>query len=329
MPNDSFPALLQQFFTHLRTTQEVSLHTIAAYRDTLKLLLHFIAKERRISIDRISFEVFCPETILAFLEHLQKERHNTARTRNARLAAIRTFVRFLLPEVAPDFIDQAQRILAIPCKRADKPLLGFLSRPEVEAILAAADLATWTGRRDHLLFAFLYNTGARISEALQVTPADLQNRVVRLRGKGRKQREVPLWRQTWRELQRWCRDNQIGLSQPIFGNRERKSLSRREAARRLALTLPRACLACPSLRNRDITLHSWRHTCAMHLLQAGVAIEIIALWLGHEQLSTTHGYLEADLDMKKETLAQLKAPTSGAHAPKPTTSNVLAFLEAL
>jgi len=329
MPSDSFPVLLQQFFEHLRATQELSIHTIAAYRDTLKLLLHFIAKQRRVSIDRITFEAFSPETILAFLEHLQKERHNTTRTRNARLAAIRTFVRFSLHEVAPDFIDQAQRILAIPCKRTDKPLLGFLSRQEVEAILAAADLATWTGRRDHLLFSLLYNTGARISEALQVTPADLQNRVVRLHGKGRKQREVPLWSQTYREIQQWCRDNQIGASQPIFGNREFKPISRREAARRLALTLQKASVVCPSLRQRNITLHSWRHTCAMHLLQAGVAIEIIALWLGHEQLSTTHGYLEADLNMKKETLAHLKPPSSGRRVPKKASSHVLAFLEAL
>jgi integrase/recombinase XerD len=329
MLNDPFPVLLRQFFAHLRTAQQVSLHTITAYRDTLKLLLHFIAKERRLSIDQITFEALCPETILAFLEHLQTERHNTTRTRNARLAAIRTFIRFSLPELAPHFIDQAQRILAIPCKRTDKPLLGFLSRQEVEAVLTATDPSSWTGRRDHLLFSFLYNTGARISEARQITPADLQNRVVQLRGKGRKQREVPLWTQTWRELQQWCRDNQIGSSQPIFGNREGKPLSRREAARRLVLSLQKARQGCPSLRNRDITLHSWRHTCAMHLLQAGVAVEIIALWLGHEQLSTTHGYLEADLDMKRETLAHLQAPSSTRHGPKKAPSNVLAFLEAL
>jgi len=328
MPPLSFPVLLQQFFTHLRATQEVSLHTITAYRDALKLLLHFIAKERRVSIDRITFEAFVPETIMAFLEYLQKERHNTTRTRNARLAAIRAFVRFSLNEAAPDFISQAQRILAIPSKRTDKPLLGFLSRQEVEAILAATDLATRTGRRDHLLFSFLYNTGARISEALQVTPGDIQNRVVRLHGKGRKQREVPLWNQTCRQVQQWRQENQIGAAQPLFGNREFKSLSRREAARRLALTVKKASAACPSLRNRIITLHSWRHTCAMHLLQAGVAIEIIALWLGHEQISTTHAYIEADLNMKQETLARLKAPSSG-RAPKKATSNILAFLEAL
>jgi len=329
MPSDPFPVLLQQFFARLRTTQEVSRHTIAAYRDTLRLLLHFIAQQRRVSIDRITLEAFSPDLILAFLEYLQKERHNTTRTRNARLAAIRAFVRFSLHEVPADFIDQAQRILAIPCKRSDKPLLGFLSRQEVEAILAATDRSTWTGRRDHLLFSLLYNTGARISEALEVTPADVQNRVVRLHGKGRREREVPLWRQTQREIQHWCRENQIGAAQPVFGNRDFRPLSRREAARRLALTLQKASVVCPSLCQRNITLHSWRHTCAMHLLQAGVAIEIIALWLGHEQLTTTHGYLEADLNMKKETLDHLKAPISGRRVPKTASSHVLAFLEAL
>ena len=329
MPSDLLPVLLQDFFGHLRSTQEVSIHTVAAYRDTLRLLLRFIAKQRRITIDRITLDAFSPDMILAFLEHLQKERHNTNRTRNARLAAIRAFVRFSLHQVAPDFLDQTQRILAIPCKPSNKPLLGFLSRAEAEAILAATDLSAWTGRRDHLLFSLLYNTGARISEALQVTPADLQNRVLRLHGKGRKLREVPLWRQTHREIQRWCRDNQIGASQPIFGNREFRPLSRREAARRLALTLQKASIVCPSLRQRNITLHSWRHTCAMHLLQAGVAVEIIALWLGHEQLSTTHGYLEADLNMKKETLAHLQAPPSRRRASPNESSHVLAFLETL
>ena len=329
MSKPSLPVLLQQFFVHLRATQELSHHTIAAYRDSLKLLLHFIAKEQCRSLDRITFEAFSPETILAFLEHLQQERRNSARTRNARLAALRTFVRFCLEELAPDFLDPAQRILAIPCQRTEKPLLGFLSRQEVEAILAATEPTTWTGQRDHLLFGFLYNTGARISEALQVTPTDLQNRAVRLRGKGRKQREVPLWTQTYRQLQQWCRDNQIGAAQPIFGNGQCQSLSRRQAARRLALTLQKAALACPSLRNRTITLHTWRHTCAMHLLQAGVALEIIALWLGHEQPATTHGYLEADLNMKKETLTHLQAPNSSRRISKKAPSNILAFLETL
>lgn len=326
---DSLAVLLQGFFTQLRTTQEVSVHTIAAYRDTLRLLLHFIAKKRRILIDQITLDAFCPDIILAFLEHLQKERHNATRTRNARLGAIRVFVRFCLSEVAPDFMAEAQRILAIPCKRCDKPLLGFLTRQEVESILSATDLTAWTGRRDHLLFSLLYNTGARISEALQVKPFDIQSRVVRLHGKGRHERDVPLWRQTYREIQQWCRENQIQDSHPIFANRDGRALSRRGAARRFALTLKKAADERPSLRRRKVTLHTWRHTCGMHLLQAGVPIEIIAIWLGHEQVNTTHGYLEADLKMKKQILAHLRAPSPWQRVPKAASSHILEFLEAL
>jgi integrase len=295
-------------------------------------LLQFIAQRRHLSVDQITLGVFYPDIILAFLEHLEKERHNTSRTRNARLGAIRAFVRFCLGEVEPDFIAQAQRILAIPCKRCDKPLLGFLTPPEVKAILSATDLSTWAGRRDHLLFSLLYNTGARISEALQLKPSDLQNRVVRLHGKGRRERDVPLWRQTHCEIQRWCRDNQIQDSQPIFGDRNHRPLSRRGAARRLALTLKQAAATCPSLRdlrNRTISLHTWRHTCGMHLLQAGVPIEIIALWLGHEQVNTTHGYLEADPKLKREILSHLRQPTPWRQTRKKASSHVLAFLESL
>jgi site-specific recombinase XerD len=234
-----------------------------------------------------------------------------------------------MEQVAPDFVADAQRLLAIPSKRADKPLLGFLTRTEVEAILAAPDLSTWTGKRDHLLFSLLYNTGARISEALQITLNDLRHRVVRLHGKGRKERDVPLWPQTDRELRRWCQDNKLAASTPLFCNRDGHPISRRNAGRRFDLVLAKAAANCSSLRGRKITLHTWRHTTAMHLLQAGVPLEIIALWLGHEDIGTTHSYIEADLEMKKETLEHLPAPTPWRRARKASSSHVLAFLEAL
>ena len=328
MTTHSFACLVQRFFGHLRTTQEISVHTVSAYRDTLRLLLQFIAKRRHLSIDQITLDDFCPDLILAFLDHLQKERHNTTRTRNARLGGIRAFIRFCLNEVAPDFMAPAQRILAIPCKRCDKPSLGFLTRQEVEALLAATDPSSRTGRRDHLLFLLLYNTGARISEALQLKPSDLRSRVVHLHGKGRRERDVPIWRQTQGEIQRWCRDNQILNSQPIFGNRDHQPLSRRGAARRFALTLKKATDTCPSLRGRKISLHTWRHTCGMHLLQAGVPIEVIMLWFGHAQVNTTYGYLEADLNMKRRILAHLP-PTPGRRVPQSVSSHVMAFLESL
>lgn len=329
MATTSFPELLQRYFAHLRSAREVSPHTTAAYRDTFRLLLPFIAKRRRISVDEITLEAFVPDVILAFLDHLQGDRHNTARTRNARLAGIRAFVRFAIDQAVPDFLADAQRLLAIPSKRAEKPLMGFLTRAEVNAILAAPDLSTWTGRRDHLLFTLLYNTGARISEALQIAPKDLQHRIVRLCGKGRKKRDIPLWPQTERELRRWCQDNNITGSVYLFSNRDGHPISRRNASRRFDLTIAKAAASCPSLHGRKITLHTWRHTTAMHLLQAGVPLEVISLWLGHEDIATTHAYIEADLEMKKQTLEHLPVPTPWRRPRKLSSSHVLAFLEAL
>lgn len=326
---DSFPSLLHRFFQHLRSAQEVSPHTICAYRDTFRLFLKFIAEDRRITVDQISLEDICPDVVLDFLGHLQNQRRNCTRTRNARLAAIRAFVRFALGQVAPDFLGPAQRILSIPCKRTDRPMLGFLSRKEVEAVLAAPDLSTLAGRRDHLLFSLLYNTGARISEVLKLTPGDFHHQIVRLHGKGRKEREVPLWRHTYRTVLRWCQDNGIIDAQPVFSNPRGEPLSRRAAARRFALTMNEAAMSCPTLAERKVTLHTLRHTTAMHLLQAGVPVEVIALWLGHEQLSTTHGYLEADLKMKQQILGCLRSPTPWRRALKPSSSHILAFLDAL
>lgn len=179
-----------------------------------------------------------------------------------------------------------------------------------------------------MLFSLLYNTGARISEALQLKPADVQHRVVRLHGKGRKERDVPLWPQTHRKLQQWCRDNKLEPAQPIFGNPDGQALTRRSAARRFALALTKAKETCSALQGRKISLHTFRHTTAMHLLQAGVPMEIIALWLGHEQVVTTHGYIEADLTMKQAALDHLQ-PLQWRRAPKRSASHIMAFLEAL
>lgn len=324
----SFPVLLQRFFEHLRSAQEVSPHTIAAYRDTFRLLLLFLARSRRKPVDRITFDDLDTDHVLGFLDYLEKDRGNLSRTRNARLSAIRAFVRFVLGQAAPEFVDQGQRILSIPCKRTAKSVLGFLTRQELQAILAACDLRVRSGRRDHLLFSLLYNSGARISEALRITPDDLRSRVVRLHGKGRKERDIPLWPQTVRQLRQWCHENEVSPGGFVFSNRG-QPLSRRGAARRLTLTLQKAIIACPSLCKRKITLHTFRHTTAMHLLQAGVSLEIIALWLGHEQINTTHAYIEADLEVKRKTLDRLRAPNPWRHAVKGPSSHVLNFLESL
>lgn len=208
-------------------------------------------------------------------------------------------------------------------------MLGFMTRDEIDAVLAAADQTTWSGRRDVLLFTLLYNTGARISEALQLRPEDLLNRAVHLRGKGRKDRTVPVWLRVERLLRRWCKTNRVGPEQLIFTNRNGEPLSRDGAAFRLALAVRKAAAHCPSLKDRRITCHTFRHSCAMSLLQAGVALEVIALWLGHAKPLTTHGYVEADLKMKAECLRRLAEPAPPRRRFPKESSRLLAFLQAI
>jgi len=326
--SSTFFTLTQQFFGSLRTQRNLSPHTLAAYRDTFRLLLRFLADQEEIAIDQLTLDMLTPEAVLSFLEYLEHKRGNTIRTRNARLAAIHAFARFAVGQKAPDFLLDGQRILAIPCKRTVKPVLGFMSRAEIDAVLAATDQTTHVGRRDHLLFTLLYNTGGRISEVLRLQPGDINHRTVRLHGKGRKERDVPIWPASQREIQDWCRTNKIGPTQYLFANRHGVPITRKGAALRLKAAIRAAVATCPSLRGRKITLHTFRHATAMHLLQSGVALPIIALWLGHEQPVTTHGYVEADLKMKQQCLNTLeKLPA--ARRQSAARSHLMAFLEAL
>ena len=331
MQRNELPDLVQRFFTHYLVSQRnLSAHTREGYRDTFRLFLSFLSQHHRRTIDHLTLDSISPATVLAFLDYLEKTRGNTTRTRNLRLAAIRTFVRFVLGESAGvAFIGIGQRILAIPQKKSPKPLLGFMTREEIDAVLAATDPATRSGQRDRLLFTFLYNTGARISEALQLRPQDLLNRAVHLRGKGRKDRTVPIWPQTERLLRQWCKTHHVAPDQLIFTNRNGEPLSRDGVAFRLALAVRKAAVQCPSFNNRRITCHTFRHSCAMSLLQAGVALEVIALWLGHAKPLTTHGYIEADMKMKAECLKRLTEPTPPRRRSAQESSRLLAFLEAI
>lgn len=331
MHHDELPELVQSFFTHYLVSQRnLSAHTRNGYRDTFRLFLAFLAKHYRRPIDRLTLDTLSPATVLAFLDYLETRRNNTVRTRNLRLAAIRTFVRFVLGQtVGVDFIGIGHRILAIPQKKSPKPLLGFMTREEIEAVLAATDPETHSGQRDRLLFTFLYNTGARISEALQLRPQDLLDRAVHLCGKGRKDRTVPVWPRTERLLRQWCKTNGVASDQLIFTNRNGEPLSRDGVAFRLALSVRKATVHCPTLNKRRITCHTFRHSCAMSLLQAGVALEVIALWLGHAKPMTTHGYIEADLKMKAACLKHLTETTPPRGRPAQESSRLLAFLEAI
>ena len=274
---------------------------------------------------------FIAPNVLAFLDYLEKERHNKARSRNTRLSALRTFAGYLLAFDAVVQTPQLQRILAIPRKRWERPLVGFLSEAEIQAVLQAPSPNCWTGRRDRLLFQLLYNTGARISEIIHVRVADViqdQCQTIRFTGKGRKQRVLPLSKGTRRLLQAWIKENASQPDQPLFPNRFGHHISRSGAAHRLQVAIAAAAHVCSSLGKRNISPHQLRHTMAVHMLKTGVRLEVIALWLGHEKLDTTHHYLELDLAMKEKALKSLDACGTQSRRFQPT-DQLLNFLDGL
>lgn len=295
----SFAEIVQRFFgDFLPKQRNVSAHTIDSYRHTFRLLLPFLADRTKKPIDRLGFEDFNADSLLAFLEHLESQRDNCVRTRNVRLAALRAFARYSTIFDAPGRLFSLQQVLSIPVKRSVKPVLGFLTREEIGALLGGIRTSLWTGRRDHLFFSLLYNTGARVSELLQVRWEDLRGRVIRLHGKGRKEREVPIPAALAERLRSWSQSNQIRSDRTIFTSQRGAPLSRDGVSFRLGQIVQRAARQCPSLKKRHVTPHTFRHTAAMHLLQSGVAVEIVALWLGHASPVTTHAYVVADLKMK-------------------------------
>jgi len=268
--------------------------------------------------------------VLAFLAHLEAERHNCVRSRNARLAAIRAFMRYVgLRE--PALLASTQPVLAIPMKRFERPLVGFLAREHVEALLAAPDPCTWSGRRDRVMFATLYNSGARVSELIGMRVADLRlvpAAAIRIRSKGRKERCVPLWQRTAKQLRDWLQHLPDTPDQVLFPNRAGGALTRTSVAERLKLAVAVAAERFPELARQRVSPHVLRHSTAMHLLQSGVDITVIALWLGHESPVTTHTYIEADLAMKERALKALRPPkTTPTRYRAP--DRVLAFLETL
>ena len=301
--------LIQDFFCRrLIEQQGVSPRTVEAYRDTFRLLLAYLPGWLRKPVPALDLADFDAPAILAFLDHLETQRHNGARTRNARLAAVRSFVQYAASR-DPTAWPLARRVLAIPSKRYTKPLLGYLTREEMQAVLDAPDAATWAGHRDRVLFGVMYNTGARVSEIVSLRRDDLVNaqvRSLRIRGKGRKERVVPLWKQTAAALSQWQKRLGPPPSDSLFPNVRGQSLSRSGVEDRLALAVGRAAESCPSLRDKSVSPHTIRHTTAMHLLQSGVDITVIALWLGHESPETTHQYVEADLKLKEEVLTKVK-----------------------
>ena len=322
---------LQAFFTERLVRQrQASPHTVAAYRDAMRLLVRFAAERHGIEPTKLDIGDVDATLISAFLDDRERHRGNSVRTRNARLAAIRSLFRYAALR-HPEHAAVIQRVLAIPPKRFERRLVTFLTDPEVEALLAAPNRATWTGRRDHTLLALAVQTGLRVSELIGIRGADVHLGVgahVSCLGKGRKQRVTPLTQPVIAVLRAWRAERAGHVSDPLFPTRTGRTLSRDALEHRLATHVAVAVRGQPSLRDKTITLHVLRHTAAMRLLHAGVDVSVIALWLGHEQIETTHIYLHADLALKERALARTTPLNSPPGRFRPADA-LLAFLEAL
>ena len=330
-PQIGFPQLVQDFFLRRLVAQRgASARTVESYRDAFELLFGFAEQRMGKSPSALVLADLDAPLVLDFLDHLEAERGNSVRTRNARLAAIHSFMRYAAVR-DPASLPIIQQVLAIPAKRFDRPVLGYLTREQVAAILAAPDRATWSGQRDRVLLATAYNTGARVSEltGLQVRDVLLDRQTaVHLHGKGRKQRVIPLWKKTADELRGWLKRINSAPNAPVFPNRAGAPLTRSGVRDRLDRAVAAAEPYCPSLHGQHITPHTLRHSTAMHLLQSGTDLAVIALWLGHSSPAVTHQYLEADLAAKEAVLRRLTDP-----GPTPTRfqpgDRLLAFLQGL
>lgn len=326
-----FASLVERFFLdRLMAQLHASPQTVAAYRDTFRLVLAFAHRTLGKRPADLALADLDAPFVLEFLKHLEEERHNTIRSRNARLAAVRSFMHFVAFQ-EPGAVGLVQRVLSIPMKRFERPLIGYLTRPQIEAVLIAPDETTWIGRRDRMMLTVLYNSGARVSELIGLRRVDLvldPTASVKILGKGRKERAVPLWPQTRTRLRLWLREIPSDPHTPLFPNRSGRHMSRVSLAERLALAVDGASRQHPELARQRVSPHVLRHSLAMHLLQSGVDLTVIALWLGHESPVTTHQYIEADLAMKTRALESLHAPASRPLRYRPP-DRVLEFLRTL
>jgi integrase/recombinase XerD len=324
------PSLLEAFFIkRLMAQRNVSQHTIASYRDTFRLLLQFAHKRLGRSPSKLKVQDLDASLVGSFLDDVEHKRSSSVHTRNLRLTAIRSFFRFAAFEV-PEHSGLIQRVLSIPQKRHCRKVVGFLTRDEIEAILAAVDRSTWIGRRDYALLLVMMQTGLRLAEITGLRDQDLKLGVgahVRCEGKGRKERCTPLTRSTAVVVRAWIA--QRGTDTPhLFPNSRGGRLSHDAVQDLVAKYTAAAQKECPSLLNRRITPHMLRHTAAMELLQAGIDRSLIALWLGHESVETTQGYLDANLALKEQILERTQ-PTNGVPGRFRPGDRLLNFLRAL
>jgi len=328
----TLPALIERFFIErLMHQQQVSPHTLASYRDTFRLLLVFVQKHLGKAPSTLDLEDIDAPLVGAFLDDLEVRRSISVRTRNLRLTAIRSFFRFVAYE-EPALSAHIQRVLAVPSKRQDKKMVQFLVRPEIEALLKAPDPSTWIGCRDYTLLLLAIQTGLRLSELISLDRSSIvfgTGAHVRCVGKGRKERCTPITRHVSDTLKTWLAEPSRGSSNALFPTIHGGRLSSDAVQYTLNKYVAIACSYCPSLKNKRVTPHVLRHSAAMELLQAGVDITVIALWLGHESVVTTQMYLHAHMAIKEAALAKVEPTRNGRISRYHPGDQLLLFLNAL
>jgi len=332
-PRSTLGRLLESFFRQYMLVQRrASPETISSYRDSMRLLITFASDRIAKPPNQLSIEDLDRDMVLLFLDHLEEKRHNSIRTRNTRLAAIHSFFRHVATR-DPVSVSLAAKVLGIEGKKTTRPLLGYLNKPDLDAIIAAPNQNTWRGRRDYTLLLFLARTGARVSEGIGVNVGDLtlqRPAYVLLRGKGGKERAVPLAKDATAALNNLLQERGV-VAQPqaaVFVSSRKQRLTRYGVNHLLQIAVRTAAKARPSVGTRAISPHLLRHTLAMHLLQAGVDLVTIQSLLGHASVNTTHQYVEADLEMKRRALEKC-ATVETDPAPYQPTDAVLALLESL
>lgn len=328
-------ALRGFFVEHLPGVRGLSRHTVLSYRDALALFLRFLVTHRNRPVVELDLDDLDPDCVIAFLDHLEKDRGNCVATRNSRLAALHAFARYVAPH-APEHLATSQRLLAVPFKRAGLRVVEYLEGEELRAMLAAVDRRTREGRRDHTLLLTLLNTGARVQELLDIRPVDLQLErplQVRLCGKGRKERFCPLWPQTAEALRSLVAESGLGDSsmERLFRNRRGEPLTRFGVRYLLRTCAQRAQASVPSLARKRVHPHTMRHSAAVHLLQSGVDLVSISHWLGHASVETTNRYAVVDLETKRAAVAKAGPIGDTVLAPSAWRSDasVLEWLESL
>lgn len=330
----SFAQLLENYFLkYLMVQKSASPRTVASYRDGFTLYIKYLADKQGIAPEKVEIIHFSIEYVSAFAEYLEKDRSCGASTINQRLATIKSFLRYALVE-APDYTDTIRKSLSLPSRKTDQPVITFITKNEYESLLGVCNGDSFISMRDKLIIMIMYNTGCRVSELIDVCVRDITSAEkqatpnIHFRGKGRKERNTPIWKSTDAYIQQYIRLNRLSDSEYLFRSSRGECITRSGISQRITAISQKASDSCCSLKEKTITPHTFRHSTAMNLLQAGVDISTIAIWLGHESIETTHKYMVADLEIKRKAMEKLAETTDTSFNYKPSKT-ILAFLSSL